>query len=234
VALVIASQAERFITLSRRDIAGATGLSVGEVSNCYKRLNRLRLIAPNESRYLKSFANPDKQSFSGGGAHAAPPSDVGIQSLWNLDSDTGEPPGVNPVAAQILQCLPTHRLNTTAMSEFLAHGVRWYSQPEPLGYGRGMPTGWNCPGLASVGGMIPRDVPLAWPAPAGNVNGELISPIHPCAVHTSLKIPFVYAGCAVIDIMRTGRPREVAQARDLINTIMRRVNEQQIRWLQEH
>lgn len=179
VGLLVASQMQLNSYLNRREMAGLSGLSLGEVANCYKRLSVLHLIVP------------------------AP----------RLN-------GTEPSAF-------TNRLNVSAMTEFLCYGVRYYSQPEVSGYGRGVPTGWNCPALSSPGGMISRDVPLAWPSSSGGVNGELITPIHQCAVRASAQNPFVYAMCSLIDVMRVGRPREISIARDQIKNTMEAVNEQQ-------
>lgn len=210
VGLLIGSEVEYYTSLSRRKMAELAHLSVGEIANCYKRLANLQLIIANDGHYLASTTGDNRFS---------PHSELAL----------------NHYAVDILRRLPTHRLNTVAMTEFLCYGVRYYSKPNAAGYGRGMLTGWNCPALDQAGGgMIPRDIPLAWPDAGGQSNGELITPIHPCAVSASSRVPLVYAMCAIIDVMRTGKPREVAIARDLINNYMDRVNEQQLSWIKKY
>jgi hypothetical protein len=218
VALLIGSQAEVQAVHSRRDVAHIAGISVGEVANCYKRLSRLQLIAPNDIAYVIRLRR------------SAPALDTPIP-----DPEKGDEPAAEErVLTDLLQKRPSHRLNTTNMLEFLSYGVRYYSQPDPAGYGRGMPTGWNCPRLGSAAGMIPRDVPLAWPSTSGTENGELITPIHSSAVRASEQVPLVYSLCALIDVLRVGRPREIGAGRDLIKSTMESIHDKQQTWLKKY
>jgi hypothetical protein len=102
------------------------------------------------------------------------------------------------------------------MQEFLSYGVRYYSQPDPVGYGRGIPSGWHCPPLIMKSSMILPETPIVWESSSGSATGEQISPIHPSAIKVSVRSSSVYQVLALVDLLRIGTAREVAIARDLL------------------
>lgn len=160
IALGVKGQNERE-RLTFRIMSDLTGLSIGEISNVYKRLGNLRLIGAVETT-------------------------------------------------------SAYRMNTAALAEFLCFGIRYYSYPKPLGYGRGIATGWNCAALQQKSLMLPRDTPLVWPVAGGDDVGEQISPLHDCAIKASSKDEKIYRLLALVDIMRLGTSRELEVARPLL------------------
>jgi len=107
-----------------------------------------------------------------------------------------------------------YSLQRKAMSDLLCHGIRHVFAPERTGVGRGVPTGWSCKLLTSP--MNPPETPLVWPMPGGKVNGELLEPLYPKCPEAALEDEGLYALLSLVDIMRTGKPRELKYARELL------------------
>ena len=108
-----------------------------------------------------------------------------------------------------------YSLQRQAMSDFLCFGVRHVFAPAKTGVGRGVPTGWNCPLIKSP--MNPPEIPLVWSMPGGSVNGELIEPLYPQCPEAALKDEDLYSLLSLVEILRTGKPRELKYAKELID-----------------
>ena len=105
-----------------------------------------------------------------------------------------------------------YSLNRSAMTDFLSSGIRHVFQPEKKGLGRGIPTAWNCPLISSD--MNPPDIPLVWAMQGGDVQGEVIEPLYAqCAQAVQLDEE-LYALLALVDVVRTGKPRELRYAKE--------------------
>lgn len=102
------------------------------------------------------------------------------------------------------------------LSDFILHGVRFAFVPNKIGYGRGIPTGWNCPFVTSA--INPPDIPMVWPTPGGETSGELLEPLYPGAPWAASRDKELYSILSLIEIIRTGKPRELKYARDLLHT----------------
>lgn len=107
-----------------------------------------------------------------------------------------------------------YALNRQMMSNFLIHGIKWVFKPESTGYGRGTPTGWSS-GLLNTPMNAP-DVPLVWPSPGGPVSGEYLEPLYPNCFKAAKHDKSLYAVLALIDVIRTGKPRELQYANQLL------------------
>ncbi len=103
---------------------------------------------------------------------------------------------------------------TGALVEWLAYGVRYAYPPHQAGYGRGMPTAWNCPLLKSP--MVPPSPPLVWKQAGGTEEGILLQPLHDAAAFAASQDPLMYQTLALVDAVRVGKPRELAIARDML------------------
>ena len=101
-----------------------------------------------------------------------------------------------------------------SLVEFLCFGIRHVFAPENSGYGRGVPSGWSCPLIKSP--MNPPEVPLVWAKPGGDVLGEFIEPLYAKCVDAVAVDPGLYELLSLIDIVRTGKPREIKYAKELI------------------
>ncbi len=108
-----------------------------------------------------------------------------------------------------------YSVQRNALSDLLCNGVRHVFAPEKVGYGRGVPTGWNCPLIFSP--MNPPETPMVWQAAGGSVQGELIEPLYARCQDAALKDSELYELLSLIDILRTGKPRELVYAKDLMH-----------------
>lgn len=109
-----------------------------------------------------------------------------------------------------------YSMNRSAMAEFLISGIRHVFQPEKQGLGRGIPTAWNCPLINSE--MNPPDVPLVWAMPGGDVQGEVIEPLYTQCAQAVQRDEELYALLALIDVVRTGKPRELHYAKEILKS----------------
>ncbi len=107
-----------------------------------------------------------------------------------------------------------YSLQRRSMSDFLCHGIRHVFAPEKSGIGRGVATGWNCPLLESP--MNPPEFPLVWSMPGGDTQGELIEPLYAKCPEAAIKDKGLYALLSLIDIIRTGKPRELGYAKEML------------------
>ncbi|MBL4828080.1 MAG: hypothetical protein JKY66_10290 [Spongiibacteraceae bacterium] len=107
-----------------------------------------------------------------------------------------------------------YSLQRTAMSDFLLYGIRHVFAPERLGVGRGEPTGWSCPHITSE--MNPPELALVWGMPGGSVHGELLEPLFTKAAQVAGDNSELYTLLALIDVIRTGKPRELVIAKELL------------------
>lgn len=108
-----------------------------------------------------------------------------------------------------------YSLQRNAMSGLLVSGIRHMFAPAKMGYGRGMPTGWSCPLIKSP--MNPPQVPLVWAAPGGEIQGELLEPLYPKCPESCLRDPALYELLSLVDIIRTGKPRELKYATEILH-----------------
>lgn len=106
-----------------------------------------------------------------------------------------------------------------ALFEWLRYGLRYFYAVEGDGYGRGMPSGWNCPLINSD--MLPPSPALVWKIPQGEVEGLSIEPIHRSAIFAAQQDKAMYELLALIDIFRIGKAREIAIAEKLLKKIMK-------------
>jgi hypothetical protein len=106
-----------------------------------------------------------------------------------------------------------------ALVEWLCYGVRYAYPQERTGYGRGMPTSWNCPSLDTD--MAAPEPPLVWQLVGGAIEGVLIKPIYDSVPKAAARDEWLYRAMSVVEAVRGGKPREVAIARDLISKMIK-------------
>ena len=102
--------------------------------------------------------------------------------------------------------------------DFLVHGVPAVFYAVRGGIGRGMPTGPSAPMLADVGlvAATPDAVPMVWPVPTGKIKGETLAPIYETAPGAAAKDGKLYEFLALVDVVRTGGPRQRKLAAELL------------------
>ncbi len=102
---------------------------------------------------------------------------------------------------------------------FLLSGMRHLFKPEPKGNSRGIATCFSCPLIKSE--MVPSEIPFVWAYPGGNVNGEVVEPLYPGVPFAAQQDVVLYKLMALIDVIRIGKPREVAIAKEPLTLILR-------------
>jgi len=108
---------------------------------------------------------------------------------------------------------------TGALQDWLCFGVRHAYPAEIIGFGRGMPTAWNCPLVRTD--IMPPDPPLVWDASGGSVEGAIIKPIHDSIPFADSSDELLYEALSLVEAIRTGKPRELSVARDEFSTILK-------------
>jgi hypothetical protein len=113
-------------------------------------------------------------------------------------------------------------LNKHNLAEWMIHGAKYSYPMVKVGFGRGLPTGWNCKYIKSD--IVPPEPGMAWKSrvsSSGDIQAELVEPIHPSVPFAASKDPFVHKAFSLLDILRSGRPRECNVAREMLfNLIM--------------
>ncbi len=103
--------------------------------------------------------------------------------------------------------------------EWLCYGVRYAYAAEQSGFGRGTATAWNCKLVKTD--ILPPIPALVWKSTRGEQEGIYIDPIHSSVVIAASRDKLLYEAFALIDAIRTGKPRELKIARDSLNTLIR-------------
>lgn len=107
---------------------------------------------------------------------------------------------------------------SSAMIEWFCFGVR-YAYPQAfLGYGRGIPTSWNCPHLDSE--MTAPSPALVWAMPNGTTEGILVSPFHDSVAYAASRDNNLYIALSLVEAIRGGKPRELKIARRLFTQLI--------------
>ncbi len=107
-----------------------------------------------------------------------------------------------------------YSLKRNEMKALLCHGIRHVFAPAKTGVGRGIATGWNCPWVQSE--MNPPEMPLVWAYPGGDSQGELLEPLYPNMPDAAHKDKGLYVLLSLVEVMRTGKPRELKYAEQLL------------------
>tara|TARA_R110002073_G_scaffold118324_4_gene257389 strand:+ start:648 stop:1166 length:519 start_codon:yes stop_codon:yes gene_type:complete len=106
-----------------------------------------------------------------------------------------------------------------ALLEWLSYGVRYAYPVEKSGFGRGMPTAWNCNLVISE--MLPPSPPIVWEQARGSAEGVYIKPIYSSVLLAASKDEQLYLVLALVDAIRMGKPRELSIARTLLERLVK-------------
>ena len=112
------------------------------------------------------------------------------------------------------------RVNTEtgALQEWFCYGVRHAYPVESIGFGRGMPTAWNCPRVRTD--IMPPEPPVVWSVSGGSVEGMMIKPIHESVPFAASNDELLYEALSLVEAIRLGKPRELAIAREELSIIL--------------
>jgi hypothetical protein len=99
------------------------------------------------------------------------------------------------------------KVKTSALKEFLAHGIRYSFPPVRRGEARGMATAWGAEPLSDELASSASSPPV-WPYAHGKTRGIALEPLHPSAPEAAHKDSDLYRLLAVVDAIRIGGARE--------------------------
>ena len=105
--------------------------------------------------------------------------------------------------------------NSSALSEFIIHGVRYAFPAEHGQRTRGIPTSHAAKPLIDKLAFHEEDTPV-WPHPKGTSRGYELTPLCRNAADAALKDPELYEYLALIDAIRSGKARERNLAKEII------------------
>lgn len=94
---------------------------------------------------------------------------------------------------------------TTALLEFLEHGLKYVYPQQPGPLVRGMATAHSAEPLVND---IQANEQVVWPYAEGNIRGQAIEPLHPNVPAACMEDKNLYELLALIDALRIGRKRE--------------------------
>ncbi|HEY1082813.1 MAG TPA: hypothetical protein VGE29_11150 [Prosthecobacter sp.] len=106
--------------------------------------------------------------------------------------------------------------NSTALAEFLIHGLKYIWPVTAGATGRGVATGASLPQVAQVLNLSASPVSTVWLHPEGDLRGESIKPLYAQAAAVALKDPFMHEWLALLDLVRAKAGREATLAADHI------------------
>lgn len=98
-------------------------------------------------------------------------------------------------------------------SEFIIYGLRYTFPQQPGAMQRGMPTAISHPKIKA---RFPTDTQFIWPDPTGTDLGWTIEPFYAKQVKAVKQDDSLYYMLCLIDMIRTGKPREVNFAQEEI------------------
>lgn len=117
--------------------------------------------------------------------------------------------------------LPGERgANREAVTEFLAHGIRYAFPPVRGADTRGMPTAWSAPALA---GVLPQGPPVVWPTEHGTARGEALAPLSDKVPDAARRDAWLYEMLALVDAIRLGQARDRTLAAERLTQRLREV-----------
>src|ERR1700689_608388 len=111
------------------------------------------------------------------------------------------------------------RVNTTALEEFLVHGIRYAFPPEKGGMTRGMPTASAAEPLSRK--MTQKEPIPVWPFEQGSRRGYSFLPLYKKAPQAALKDHELYQLLALVDALRDGSARERELAKRELSSRLR-------------
>lgn len=113
--------------------------------------------------------------------------------------------------------------NTSAILEFLVHGLRYVFPASRGELTRGVPTSYAASPLRELIAKGDEPVPV-WPWPEGGVRGASFEPLYRSAPYAALRDPALYELLAIADALRDGRARERKLAETLLCERLERVD----------
>jgi hypothetical protein len=111
------------------------------------------------------------------------------------------------------------RVNSAALAEFIAYGLKYVFPVSPGALTGGIATAWAAPVLAETI-LSAGETPSVWPDPRGKTKGQALEPIYKTVPLAVRKDSTLYSLLALTDAIRIGLARERAIATDLLTKML--------------
>lgn len=113
------------------------------------------------------------------------------------------------------------KVNTRALLDFFAFGLRYVFPAKPAELTRGIATSIAAPVLQGQL-MTSGEIPPVWEHPKGNtIKGLKVEPLHPNVFQAISNDRHLYAMLALVDSIRMGNPRERNYSLELLEPLLR-------------
>ena len=110
--------------------------------------------------------------------------------------------------------------NSKILLDFIISGIRYVFPAKPGAVARGIPTGFEAPGLEGLLSSV-TEYHYVGPDAEGGDNGQVIAPLYKSAPLATKKDHLLYQSMALVDAIRLGDAREVAIAIDALKKRLR-------------
>lgn len=101
----------------------------------------------------------------------------------------------------------SRRVLSSALGEFLIHGIRYSFPTEPGAFVNGVPTAHSAEPLNKFLTSSQNNV-YVWSSQIGQTKGQAIKPLHKCVPQAVQNDPELYKLLSLVDGLRVGRARE--------------------------
>lgn len=115
--------------------------------------------------------------------------------------------------AGLIESVKSKKINKRAFLDFVIYGLKYVFPVHPGAIGRGIPTAHSAQPLKE---KIVSDENYIWEHPDGTIRGQIIKPLFssvPFVVENSQNL---YELMSLLDAIRTGSPRIVSLAKDML------------------
>ena len=109
----------------------------------------------------------------------------------------------------------------SAIEEFLIHGLKYVFPVERGEPTRGLPTAHAAPVFKDKFVESKNDLPPVWPDAEGDAKGYEMKPLYKSVPVAVKQDNVLYDYLAIIDVLRSGRTREVNVAKNMLHKIMK-------------
>ncbi|HEX7708861.1 MAG TPA: hypothetical protein VF701_20545 [Thermoanaerobaculia bacterium] len=115
------------------------------------------------------------------------------------------------------------RPNSTAVLEFLVHGLKYVFPAKRGELTRGVPTSYAAPPLNALFAKGQEPIPV-WPFAEGTERGVSFEPLYRTVPSVALRDPALYELLAIADALREGRARERKIAEEQLRERLGRID----------
>jgi len=106
-----------------------------------------------------------------------------------------------------------------AIEEFLIHGLKYVFPVERGEPTRGIPTSYASP-FFKESLAEDNELPPVWPDAEGEKKGYALKPLYKCVPQAVKEDQLLYQYLSIIDVLRSGRRREISLAKNLLHKVL--------------